>query len=126
LNLVVFPIAPNAQSAQDLLALTEVFAVFDAHDDSADDLSVPLAFGKVLPANFGPVDLCTMEDFESVGIIDFDSLGDIGAFNDGSIVLESALDEVGSLIEVVILVHPHYNIYLTLTTSQINLSLDSS
>ena len=79
-----------------------------------------------MAANFGPVDLRSMEYLQSMCIIYFDSLGNVGALNDCGIVFESALNKVGSLVKVVILVHPHYNIYLTLTTSQINLSLDSS
>ena len=64
-----------------------------------------------------------MEDLEAVGIIYLNPLRDVGTFNDGRIISMSGLDQIDTLIEVVILLHDlPYIFILTQRKSQINLS----
>jgi hypothetical protein len=98
LNRVVFTISLDAKCTQYLLAFAKVLAMFDSHNDSTDHFSVSFAFGKVLAANFSPVDLRPMENFQTMSIIDLNSLGNIRALDDSCIVFKSTLNKIGTLV----------------------------
>lgn len=97
--------------------------MLDAHHNSIDYLPISLALGQVLPPHLGPVDLRTVKDLEAVGIIYLNPLRHVGTLNDGRIISMSGLDQVDTLVEVVILLHDlPYIFILTQRKSQINLS----
>ena len=60
--------------------------MFDTNDSCADDLSVSLTFGRVLSSNFCPEDLRAVEDFEFLGPINLNFVGNVGTFDDGCVV----------------------------------------
>ena len=60
--------------------------MFDADNGRTDDLSIPFPLGGILSSNLGPEDVSAMKNFELMSSIDFYLMGDVWAFNDGSIV----------------------------------------
>lgn len=97
--------------------------MFDTHHNSIDDLPIALAFWQVLAPDLGPIDLRTVEDLEAMSIIYLNSLRNVGTLNDGRIISMSGLNQVDTLVEVVILLHDlPYIFILTQRKSQINLS----
>lgn len=79
--------------------------MLDAHHNSIDDLPITLAFWQVLAPHLGPIDLRTVEDLEAMSIIYLNSLRNVGTLNDGRIISMSGLNQVDTLVEVVILLH---------------------
>lgn len=97
--------------------------MLDTHHNSIDDLPIALAFWQVLAPDLGPIDLRTVEDLEAMSIIYLNSLRNVGTLNDGRIISMSGLNQVDTLVEVVILLHDlPYIFILTQRKSQINLS----
>lgn len=97
--------------------------MFDTHHNSIDDLPITLAFWQVLAPDLSPIDLRTVEDLEAMSIIYLNSLRNVGTLNDGRIISMSGLNQVDTLVEVVILLHDlPYIFILTQRKSQINLS----
>jgi hypothetical protein len=93
------------ECAYNFLALAQVFAVFNADDNGVDDFAVAFAFGEVVSADLGPEDGGAMDYFESMSVVDFYFVGDIGTFDDGSVGAMSGLDLVDSLVETKQLIH---------------------
>lgn len=61
-----------------------------------------------MPADFSPKDLGTVEDLESMGIVDLDFVGDVGTVDDSSIVPVARLHKVDSLVKIQRLIHDNY------------------
>lgn len=98
----------HPQSAQHFLSNAQVIAVFDAHHHCADNFSVSLAFGEIVPANLSPEDLCAVEYFESMSVVDLYFVCDVGTVDDGDVVAVSRLDKIDSLVEAERLIHENY------------------
>jgi len=79
--------------------------VFDADNDSTDDLSVTLSFGGVLSSDLSPEDLGSVENFELLGSIDLNFMRNVGALDDGCVVTIARLHEIDSLVQVRVLMH---------------------
>jgi hypothetical protein len=82
--------------------------VFDANDHSADNFPVAFAFGEVVPPDLSPKDLRPVQNFETVGIIDFNLVGDVRTVDDGNIVPVARLHKVDSLVKIQRLIHDNY------------------
>lgn len=109
----------DLQSAEDLFPITEIVTVFYSHHYCADDFSVALTFGKVVPANFSPEDLCSVQNFEAMCIVDLNFVGYVGTVNDSDVVSVARLHKVDSLVKIQRLVHDNYMVNQLQITNKI-------
>lgn len=79
--------------------------MLDSHHNGTDNFTVSLAFRQILPSDFSPINLSSVEYFKSMSIIDLDSLLDVRALYDGSVISVAGLNMVNTLVEAMILVH---------------------
>jgi hypothetical protein len=81
----------NVESAKNLLAVTEIGAVFDANNHRIDDFTVAFTSGEILPANLCPEDLSSVKNLEPMCFVNFDFAWDVWALDNGDIVAVTAL-----------------------------------
>lgn len=105
LNLPASGLLLNAQSAQNFFPLAKILAMLNSDDSSTDNFSATLFLGEILPSDFSPKDRGSMENIESLGVVDFDFMSDVRTFNDGGVVSKSGLHQVDSLVDARVLIH---------------------
>ena len=82
--------------------------MFYPYYNSTDNFSVAFSFRKVVSANLGPENLCTVKYLESMCIIDFYFVVNVGAVNDGNVIPMARLHKVDSLVKIQRLIHDNY------------------
>jgi hypothetical protein len=74
--------------------------MLNSYYDSLDYLFSALFGRVVLPSDFTPIDLSSIEYLERMGSTDFYFLINIGTADYGCVISESRLDEINSLVKV--------------------------
>lgn len=105
LNLPASSLLLNAQSAQNFFPLAKILAMLNSDNSSTDNFSATLFLGEILPSDFSPKDRGSMENIESLGVVDFDFMSDVRTFNDGGVVSKAGLHQVDSLVDARVLIH---------------------
>jgi hypothetical protein len=105
LNVELRPLFLNLQGTQNSFSFTNIFAVFNAHNNGINNLSVSLSFRQVLATHLSPVNLSPVDYLEAVCIVNLNFLGNIGTLYNSSIVPMSRLNKIDTFIEAVILIH---------------------
>ncbi len=108
LNFYICICARNLYRAKYILAVTKIWTVFDPNNNCFNDLFATFSTRTMKSSYFSPVDLSSMENFERMSTIDFDFLSNIRATYYGSIIFESWLNKVCSLINICVR-HIHWH-----------------
>ena len=97
--------------------------MFDTNNGCTDDLSVSFAFWGVLSSDLSPKDVGSVEYSEFLGVVNFNFVGNIGTFNNSSMVTVTWLNLIDALVNVRVLVHDLFFIFIFSGLSQIKVSL---